>query len=45
MIVIGDKEVSAKQLAVRHRREGDLGLMSTDKLLDKIKTEISQRSL
>jgi len=45
MAVIGDKEVEAKQIAVRHRRQGDLGLMSAEQLLAKMKTEIEQRSL
>jgi threonyl-tRNA synthetase len=45
MIVIGDKEVASKQLSVRHRREGDLGLMSLDRLRDKIKAEIAQRAV
>ena len=28
MLVIGDKEAEADQVAVRHRAEGDLGVMS-----------------
>lgn len=45
MIVIGDKEVASKQWSVRHRREGDLGLMGNEQLLKKVKTEIDGRAL
>lgn len=31
MLVVGDKEAEAGQVAVRHRAEGDLGVMSADK--------------
>jgi threonyl-tRNA synthetase len=44
MIVIGDKELASKQFSVRHRREGDLGLMSNEQLLKKVQAEIAQRS-
>jgi threonyl-tRNA synthetase len=44
MIVIGDKELASKQLSVRHRREGDLGLMSNEQLLKKVQAEIAQKS-
>jgi threonyl-tRNA synthetase len=40
MVVIGDKEMENKEVAVRHRRGGNLGTMSVDKLLVKLTTEI-----
>ena len=45
MIVIGDKEVASKQFSIRHRRQGDLGLMSSQQILDRMTEEITQRSL
>ena len=38
MIIIGDKEVETQTLSVRHKGEGDLGVMSREQLLDYIKT-------
>lgn len=43
MVVIGDKEMEAKEVAVRHRRGGNLGTMSVDKLLEKLKAEIQSK--
>ncbi len=45
MTVIGDKEAANQQVSVRHRRDGDLGSMSVEKLLEKMTTEIELRSL
>ena len=36
MLVVGDKEIEAKSVAVRHRHAGDLGSMSVDAIGDKI---------
>jgi threonyl-tRNA synthetase len=44
MLVIGDKEMQSGQVAVRHRRHGDMGAMSFDKFLTQIKTEIDDKS-
>ncbi len=38
MIIIGDKEVETQTLSVRHKGEGDLGVMRREQLLDYIKT-------
>jgi threonyl-tRNA synthetase len=43
MVVIGDKEAASGQLAVRHRRNGDLGLLTADQLLEKLKAEIKSK--
>ncbi len=45
MLVVGDKEVSASSVAVRHRTEGDLGTMNINDFLAKLSDEISQRRL
>jgi len=44
-VVIGDKEAELKKVSVRHRRHGDLGQMSREKLLERMKKEIDQHSL
>ena len=36
MLVIGDKEVAEETVAVRSRREGDLGTHTADELLSRI---------
>ena len=45
MIVVGEKEVKAKNISVRQRGEKDLGKMTLERFLDKIKTEIENKSL
>ena len=44
MLVIGDKEVEAKTVAIRSREEGDIGTMAVsdfeEKLLKEIKNKI-----
>ena len=35
MIVVGDKEIEANTVGVRHRKEGDLGAMSLDAFIEK----------
>ena len=39
MLVIGDKEVEAKTVGVRSRKDGDIGAMDVDKFIEKIKYE------
>jgi threonyl-tRNA synthetase len=41
--VIGDKEADAGMVSVRHRRHGDLGQMSTQDFIARIKTEIATK--
>ncbi len=43
MVVIGDKEVENGQVAVRHRRQGDLGSMSVEDLATKLKKELDSK--
>lgn len=45
MLVIGDREVEAKQVSVRHRKDGDLGKMSVDEFCQKIKRQIDAKSI
>lgn len=43
MLVIGDKEVAARSVAVRHREHGDLGTIPLDSFVAKIKEEINEK--
>ena len=40
MLILGDKEVEAKNVGVRSRRDGDIGAMEFDEFVKKIKDEI-----
>ena len=44
MLVIGDKEAESGNVAVRHRKEGDLGAMPLDAFIAKVKGEIDAKS-
>ena len=44
LLVVGDKEVENRTVAVRTRRGEDLGTLSLDALLDKLHQEVGQRS-
>ncbi|MDO9535494.1 MAG: threonine--tRNA ligase [Bacillota bacterium] len=43
MLVIGDKEVEGRSVAVRHREQGDLGAEDINSFLEKLKEEIKFR--
>ena len=43
MAVIGNKEAEKGLVAVRHRRQGDLGSMNVREFEEKLKTEVSSR--
>ena len=45
MLVLGDKEAEADVVAVRSRRDGDLGTMTPDALLEKLREEIESKAL
>ena len=45
MLIVGDKEIEAGAVAVRRRREGDIGVMSVDDFIAKIKGEIKSLKL
>lgn len=44
MLVIGDKELENGTVAVRSRKEGDLGSMPADKFIEKIIEEVENKS-
>ncbi len=41
MLVLGDKEIEAKAVGVRSRKEGDIGQMSQEEFIHKVKEEIA----
>ncbi len=43
VLVVGDKEVESKTVAVRKRKEGDLGCMDIDALVKKLNEEVENR--
>ena len=44
MLVLGDKELEDGTVAVRHRKEGDIGVMSLNEFVEKISQEKTNRS-
>ncbi|KNY26958.1 threonine--tRNA ligase [Pseudobacteroides cellulosolvens] len=44
MVVIGDKEMENRAVAVRSRKDGDLGAMPIDEFLNRVLLEIAQKS-
>ena len=44
MLVLGDKEAAADQVAVRHRADGDLGVMSLDDFTAKLRELVDSKS-
>lgn len=44
MLVLGDKELEAGNIAVRHRKEGDIGVMSLIEFKERIEAERSART-
>ncbi len=45
MIVVGDKERDDKVVALRHRKEGDLGVMSIEELIAKLQQESDSKEI
>ena len=45
MLVIGDKEAEAGTVSVRHRADGDVGVMSYDDFAAKLKEDVDTKSL
>lgn len=45
MLVLGDKEVENKQIAVRSRKEGDQGVVAVAEFIAKLKEEINSKAL
>ncbi len=44
MLVVGAKEVESKQVSVRHRVEGDLGVEAVDDFLQRVKMQIATKN-
>ena len=44
MLVIGDKELEQGTVAVRSRKDGDLGTMPLDEFLSKALTQVATKS-
>ncbi len=45
MLVLGDKELEEQKVAVRDRKEGDIGAMPLNEFLEKITAQRASRSL
>lgn len=45
MLVVGDKEIEADSVAVRHRAKGDLGAMPVEQFINNIAEEISTKKI
>jgi threonyl-tRNA synthetase len=45
LLILGDKEMEAQTVAVRHRKEGDLGAMPLVDFVSKIRKEIVEKTL
>jgi threonyl-tRNA synthetase len=43
MLIVGDKEMNAKSVAVRNRKTGDLGMMKIDEFIEKINKEMEEK--
>ena len=45
MLIIGDKEIEANAVGIRSRKDGDVGQMSVDAFVEKIKDEIKNYTI
>lgn len=45
LLIIGDKEVEARGVAVRHRKDGDRGFMAIDDFISMLGTEVETKAL
>ena len=43
LLIVGDKEIQSQSVSVRQRGKGDIGQMTLNEFLEKIKKEIQQR--
>jgi threonyl-tRNA synthetase len=43
MLIVGEKEMKAKNVAVRNREKGDIGAMTAEKFLEKVQQEITDK--
>ncbi|TRZ64452.1 MAG: threonine--tRNA ligase [Spirochaetia bacterium] len=45
ILVVGDKEIAANSVSIRQRGKGDLGALKLEKLIEKLKKEISEKTI
>ena len=45
MLVVGDKEAEEGTVSVRHRKDGDLGSMTLEAFMDKMRAEVESREI
>ena len=45
MFIIGDKDIEAQTVSVRHRKEGDLGAMKLEQFIDMAVEEIDTKAI
>lgn len=45
MVLVGDKDIEAGTISVRHRKDGDLGAMQLREFMDKAKAEIDSKEI
>ena len=45
MLVVGGREMDSGTVAVRHRRQGDLGTMALEPLIAMLQDEVRQKSI
>ena len=45
MLVVGDKEVEQNAVAVRSRKDGDIGTMGVDEFLAKAVTQVATKAI
>jgi len=45
MFIIGGREAESRNVAVRMRKEGDIGAMPLENAVDKVKQEIAQKTV
>jgi threonyl-tRNA synthetase len=43
LLIVGDKEISANAVSIRQRGKGDLGQMSLNNFLNKIRGEVANK--
>ncbi|MBQ6336517.1 MAG: threonine--tRNA ligase, partial [Ruminococcus sp.] len=45
MVIIGDKDIENNTVSIRHRKDGDLGSMSLEDFMAKMKAEIDSKEI
>ena len=45
MLVVGDRDMDAGTVSVRHRAEGDLGAMSLDEFINLLAEEVRTKAI